>query len=407
MKIDELTGMGRPLLGDNRIRGALKTKPEDFIVEEIPSDIPEDREGRYTIFSAVLKNWDTNRFVSYLSRRLGISKERIRYAGTKDKRGITKQFFSLDGQFDLSNIIIHDVSIDRVFRSNTQLELGMLIGNRFIVGLGEGIDTGKVLDSLEKLEEIGGFPDYFGQQRFGSIRVNTHRVGELLVRGKYEDAVLLYLYDPAFDHDDFRINFHETGDARRALKEYPLHLNFERSLLGYIAEKGKIDGAFDVFPRNLRMLFIHAYQSYLFNRILAKRIRTVGSLNEILEGDTVVEVDDLFNKSGKEIVVNSFNIGQIRALVAEDRMRPVAKLFGYKTTFSDGIMGEIEREALGDIRQDNFKITGHRDMWSSGDTRITSSRARNFRVTEDGSFAFSLGRGMYATVFLREIFDFD
>ena len=88
-------------------------------------------------------------------------------------------------------------------------------------------------------------------------------------------------------------------------------------------------------------------------------------------------------------------------------MRPVAKLFGYKTTFSDGIMGEIEREALGDIRQDNFKITGHRDMWSSGDTRITSSRARDFRVTEDGSFAFSLGRGMYATVFLREIFDFD
>jgi tRNA pseudouridine13 synthase len=407
MRVDELTGMGIPLLGENRLRGVLKSRPEDFIVEEIPSDIPEEMDGRYTIFSAVLKNWDTNRFVSYLARRLGISKERIRYAGTKDKRGITKQFFSIDGDFDLSNMMIHDATIDRVFRSNTRLELGMLMGNRFIVGLGEGIDRGKVLNSLEKLDSIGGFPNYFGQQRFGSIRVNTHRIGELLVRGKYEDAVLLYLYDPVFDHDYFRINFHETGDARAALKEYPLHLNFERSLLGYIAEKGKIDGAFDVFPRNLRMLFIHAYQSYLFNRILAKRIRTVGSLNEILEGDTVVEVDNLFNKSGKEIVVNSFNIGQIRALVAEDRMRPVAKLFGYKTTFSDGIMGEIEREVLGDIRQDNFKITGHRDMWSSGDTRITSSRARDFRVTEDGSFAFSLGRGMYATVFLREIFDFD
>ena len=405
MNIDELTGMGEPLLGEYRQKGILKARAEDFIVEEIPSMIPEDRYGRYTVFSAVLKNWDTNRFVSYLARKLGISKERISYAGTKDKRGITKQFFSIDGEYDLSQVVIQDVTIDMVFRGNRKLELGMLEGNRFIVGLGPDIDSRSVLLSLEKMEQIGGFPNYFGIQRFGSVRVNTHRIGELIVRGRYEDAVLLYLYDPLFDTEDYRVNFHETMDARRALREYPLHLNFERSLLGYIAEKGRIDGAFDVFPRNLRMLFIHAFQSYLFNRMLAKRIEFLGSLNGIVEGDTVVEVDRLFNRSGKEVVVNSFNMGQIRSEIAADRMRPVIKLFGYRTAFSAGSMGEIEREVLGDIKQENFKIPGHRDMWSSGDTRITSSRARDFQIRDDSTFSFSLGRGMYATVFLREIFD--
>ena len=406
MNRDSLIGIGEPLLKMERPAGILKGTPEDFIVEEIPLDLPQDPDGKYTIFSAVLRNWDTNRFVQYLARQIHISKERISYAGTKDKRGITRQYFCIDGEFDLSHLGIQDVTIDHVFRSNTRLGLGMLRGNRFRVNVGD-IKPDRTYEAYASLQTIGGFPNYFGPQRFGSIRVNSHRIGELIVRGKYEDAVMLYIYDPLFDQDEFRKNFHETRDARKALQEFPMNLSFERSLLGYIAENGKMEDAFDVFPRNLRMIFIHAFQSYLFNRMLSLRLKRVGNPLTVFPGDIVVEVDNLFNKSGREIQVNSFNIGKIQSLIDRDLMRPVIKLFGHSSSFSDGIMGDIEREVLGDITQDDFRIAGHRDMWSSGDTRVISARAVDFRTEEDGTMAFSLGKGMYATVFLREIIDFN
>ena len=191
-----------------------------------------------------------------------------------------------------------------------------------------------------------------------------------------------------------------------ALKEYPSHLRFERSLLGYIVEHNKIEGAFDVFPRYLKMIFIHSFQSYIFNRMLTKRIEKLGSLNRTFPGDTVTEVDNLFNRVGEPFVVNSFSMEKIQRGIDENRMRPQMKLFGHDSEFSAGLMGEIEKDSLGDIKLSDFRIRGHRDMWSSGDLRVVSAIPSNFSVSEDLMLNFDLGKGMYATIFLRELVDF-
>ena len=403
---EKLIGLGPRLINGPAPRGMLKENPEDFVVQEIPSNLPRDDDGRYTIFSATLRNWDTNRFVIELANYFRISRERITYAGTKDKRGITTQYFCIDGTCDPYTINYGDVTISEVFRSNTKLELGMLSGNRFSVNLFPQSSASDLISRKEMVDSFGGFPNYFGWQRFGSMRINTHRVGELLVRGRYEDAVILYLYDPVFDHEDFRKNFGETRDAKMALKEYPPHLRFERSLLGYIVEHNKIEGAFDVFPRYLKMIFIHSFQSYIFNRMLTKRIEKLGSLNRTFPGDTVTEVDNLFNRVGEPFVVNSFSLEKIQRGIDENRMRPQMKLFGHDSEFSAGLMGEIEKDSLGDIKLNDFRIRGHRDMWSSGDLRVVSAIPSNFSVSEELKLNFDLGKGMYATIFLRELVDF-
>ena len=403
---EKLIGMGPRIIDGPAPKGMLKENPEDFKVEEIPVPITREEDGRYTIFRATLNNWDTNRFVIAVADHFRISRERITYAGTKDRKGITTQYFCIDGAFDPASITYRGVEIADVFRSDTRLELGMLSGNHFTVNVFPQASMKDLLFRKEELDGKGGFPNYFGWQRFGSIRVNTHRIGELLVRGRYEDAVNLYLYDPLFDTEDYRKNYGETGDAKTALKEYPLHLRFERSLLGYIVEHQRIEGAFDVFPRYLKMIFIHSFQSYLFNTMLTERIKTMGSLNRSLPGDTVTEVDELFNRVGDPVTVNSFNLEKIQDLIGQNRMRPMMKLFGFNTEFSSGLLGELERNVLGDIRQNQFRIKGHRDMWSSGDLRIISAVPHNFQIDDSLVMGFDLGKGMYATSFLRELVDF-
>jgi tRNA pseudouridine13 synthase len=276
------------------IDGNIKYDPESFIVNEIPVKIPENNNGKYTILKVRLRNWDTNKFLMYLADQLHISNKRITYAGTKDKIGITTQYFCINmpENQQINNISIKDAEIISSFRTDKLVKLGDLLGNEFVISIQSMDDnTEKISDTVERIVKNGGFPNFYGYQRFGSIRANTHKIGKLLVQNKYEDAVKMYIYDPEFDREDYRRTFGETGDAKRAIKEFPEYLTFERSLLGYIIREDTYKNAFSVFPRNLSMLFIHAYQSYLFNRILSDRMKYAGSMYKVLEGDLLYPVD--------------------------------------------------------------------------------------------------------------------
>jgi tRNA pseudouridine13 synthase len=256
-----------------------------------------------------------------------------------------------------------------------------------------------------EIMELGGFPNFFGLQRFGSIRTNTHKIGRLLVHGEYEKAAMTYLYDPQFDTEDFRINFAEHNDPMIALREFPERLSFERSLLGYLNEHGNLEDAFSVLPRNLSIMFVHAYQSYIFNRILSERIRKLGEFNEPQVGDVVLKIDDFFNSDKSyEISVNRMNQKKISDLVNGDSLRVSIPLFGYDSDRSKGVQGEIEESILEeeDVDPSMFRIQGHADLSSSGERRIVSCKPLGFEVHRPSTLQFSLGKGIYATSLVRE-----
>lgn len=388
-------------------RGSIKEDIGDFIVEEIPDPaIMRTDSGKYRYIAVRLTNWDTNKFLIRLARELHISKKRISYAGTKDKRGITVQYFCVNSEFNPDDVSITDVEVLEFFRSDHFLKLGELVGNVFTVRIASDSER------IDEIEEIyrdvvsaGGFPNYFGIQRFGSIRRNTHKIGRMIVKGQYSKAVETYIYDPEFDAEDFRINFGKTHDAEAALREFPMHLNFERSLLGYIVETGDMDRAFETFPKNLGMLFVHAYQSYLFNRILSGRMKTLGNLTEAVAGDIVYALDRYFNPVDREeIKVNSYNLGKINRLISEDKLRVTIPLLGYESRFTANFQGEMEKKILEDegIVLPRFRIAGYPELSSKGDRRIISAKPFDFSYLGENRVKFSLGRGIYATSFLRE-----
>ncbi|MCJ2541027.1 MAG: tRNA pseudouridine(13) synthase TruD, partial [Candidatus Thermoplasmatota archaeon] len=93
---EEEVGILGHITGTPGVGGRLRAEAEDFVVEEISRPPPEVPGGRFTAATIRLRNWETNRFVRQMSRRLGISSKRVRFAGTKDKRAITTQIFTIE-----------------------------------------------------------------------------------------------------------------------------------------------------------------------------------------------------------------------------------------------------------------------------------------------------------------------
>lgn len=391
-----------------RPKASLKFTPGDFMVTEIPEDIPRSEDGKYLILKVRLTDWDTSSFVNHLARAMHVSKSRVTFSGTKDKKAVTEQYFCVNtGQMDL-NVAGEGIEILEQFRSDTMLNLGSLVGNRFRIRIHSGQEISQYAsEAVHFLLENGGFPNFYGIQRFGSIRPITHRIGKLILQGNLEDAVMEYIYDPEYDREDYRRRFYDTRDAAEALRDFPPHLGFERSILGRIQETGKIEEGFSGLPRSLAMMFVHAYQSYVFNLMLSKRVEESERMDQVEEGDTCYPIDTHMNSRREPIPADSFNLVKLNDMSRSNRLRPTLPVVGYETVFS----GEEERSQVEAILEKdglspaNFRVHRFPSLSSKGERRIISSMPLEVRTASGNVLEFSLGKGTYATSFLREIID--
>ena len=140
----------------NGIGGVLKSRVADFRVDEIATTITINPKGRFTVAKITLTNWETNRFCNNLAKKLGISRNRIFFAGTKDKRAVTSQIFVIDApQFKVAEIEIPDVVIEVLGRTHQKIGFGNHRGNRFtIVVRGCAHTDGTPMTEEEALDEV-------------------------------------------------------------------------------------------------------------------------------------------------------------------------------------------------------------------------------------------------------------
>ena len=379
------------------IGGEIKRSPDDFKVEEITPDgtilelyktIRRSGSGeKYTHFVLQKKDWSTSSALKRIAKALHVGQKRFSYAGTKDKVAVTTQRVSVFEvpKEKLNSLALMDLQINGAWRAKEKIQLGDLFGNRFqIVWYGKEEDADEnVHKTAEELD--GKFPNYFGMQRFGTTRQNTHRIGELLLRNKISEAAMHFLAEVGNEEHqgarEARSRLLESNDFKAALKEFPKHLRLERTMLTHLAEyPDDCVGAFRKLPRYTLLLFVHAFQSYLFNQCLSERIK-----------------DGMIRKEDGEFYCDSNQYG------FPDVDKPgmdwlCGKILGYNSK-----PNQREKELLGrhQISLDAFRMEGMPELSSKGAYRPLLAPMKDFEF-KGKVFRFSLPAGAYATSALRE-----
>ena len=389
------------------VGGVLRAAPEDFVVEELPQPIGD--EGPYLICRLTKKNWETQRAVKELARALGISHRRISWAGTKDRRAVTTQYISLYqvSPEDLGQVTLRDLSIEAVGQSRAPLSLGDLEGNRFAITIRDCRADGLATQAAEvSAAALSGFPNYFGIQRFGGLRPVTHKVGLHILRGEFDEAVRVYVGEAhEIEPEDTRAArtlFAETMEPREVLRVFPTQLSYERAILHHlVAHPGDSRGALQTLPPKLLSMFVSAYQSFLFNETLSRRMEEAWPMEEPLPGDVLLFANgraDLVTEQNRRTAGVHLRRGKcVIALGIPGAEAPAVQ--GRMDTFTTEIMEDDG------IRTSNFReVSGVVGVRFSGAYRPALIRAEIGcdAAGDTIGLRFTLPPGTYATTVCRE-----
>ena len=390
------------------IGGRLRSSHEDFVVEELPLPI-SDPDGPYLICRLTKTNWELQRAVKEIAKRLGISHRRIAWAGTKDKNAVTTQFISI---YDVSpeavgQVHLADITLEVVGRSQHSLVLGGLAGNRFDITIRDCIaeDLPERVQAATEVASVG-IPNYYGLQRFGVVRPVTHVVGESILKGDYEGAVATYVgrsYPRESEvAQQARNHFAKTRDARAGLAALPVQMTYERAMLNHlVANPGDYAGALQALPPKLLSLLVSAFQSYLFNSALSSRIEAGLTLTEPEVGDR------LLFANGREDIVSGRNRQAALLQIRRGRCRIALFIPGSEPIVSHGPMDEI----LQDLMQKSGIDTGNFERASRFVSTKFAGVLRPISLTTDVEadvvdasvrLRFTLPPGHYATTVCRE-----
>lgn len=255
----------------------LKRLPEDFRVEELPIVQGGDH-GRFAFYRLSKRDMGTFEALEAIRRRWNVPADRISYGGLKDRHAETIQY-----------ITIVDGPNRRLRETNLELEpLGLLSqpygpryfrGNRFQIVMRDLSDdaaerAGKAVSGIAR----DGLPNYFDDQRFGSLGAAGGFIGEAWLKGDHEEAFRLAVAEPTqSDRPDARdekaILREHWGNWAEAKAQLPK--SHSRSLVTYLADHPTdFRGAFARIRRDLRSIYFSAFQSHLWNLALGNLIES-------------------------------------------------------------------------------------------------------------------------------------
>ena len=413
--------------------GKLKTRFEDFLVEEI---LPDQTALSFEDWKEVPTNdlqisGKYTRFVSFTLQKMGIStmavstilasslnlpRNLITYAGLKDKRAITVQrmsapsrVVSLLGNLNLSNVEIRDFAYSR-----HPIQIGDLWGNRFTIIL-KNLET-NVDDAFPIVETIRTTPilNYFGVQRFGLSRPGTHTAGKSLIKRDFESVVKTVLTTPSdFESEELRTAREQLSEdltpTEHIIEVFPKDLNYERAIM---TELMKHPGDFEravlrTEPRVLTLM-VHAYQSYLFNRILSERVRNGMSIVEPEPGDFLIALDVPHSGRDSWLFVTEFSLEERQEQVRARDFGLALPVPGYSTRIPPTKQSELLKRVLDEegISLLNFRNPKVKALDSPGGLHLTAIQVPDMSASgfpNGFKVQFSLRKGSYATVVMREL----
>ncbi|KAL8704757.1 MAG: hypothetical protein Q9201_002104 [Fulgogasparrea decipioides] len=368
----------------NAVPNQLKEKPREVSGESLWIA----RGGEYLHFSLYKESRETMDIVSYLAYRTNKSSREFQFAGTKDRRAVTIQRVSAY-HLDAKQLIaiargMRDGKISDLEYRTQRLQLGDLLGNEFVITLRDchfHMDTdlepdskipwaSLILGNAVKKLESRGFINHYGLQRFGSFTIGTHELGRLLLQKDYKavcEAILSFddtaLADAQQRTDQkktissydvkaraYALNIYKTtGNVQDALYQLPKKFKAENCIIRYLSRGGLKDdyqGALKMIPRNLRIMYGHAYQSFVWNHAASARWREFG--NKVVSGDLVL-VDDFPDPSTE--------LNSVAPEVDQDGEIVVAAQDDDRAYTADEIFARARHVTEAELASPNCKIT--------------------------------------------------
>jgi len=379
--------------------GRIKVENSDFRVEEIPLYEPSGA-GQHTYARIEKEGMSTFQAIERIARALRIDRRAIGYAGLKDAHAVAVQILSL-GDVDPAAVRALDlpgIRVLEVSRHTNKLRIGHLAGNRFTVRVREATEGAQAAaQAILEVLQRRGVPNYFGAQRFG-MRGDTHLLGKDLVHQDAEAFVrrLVGMPDPA---ESARVQaarqLFEEGQLSASLETWPPDMGNERRVVATLLQHpGDWGRAVRSVPKNVRQFYVSAYQSALFNRLLARRLDTLDQLM----------VGDLANLRGRSAVFTVEDAAAEQPRADRLEISPSGPLYGYKLTMAQGVPGEMEQRVLDEesLTLEDFRLPG---LKIKGARRALRIPLDEYRVVYDEGLmlSFALPPGSYATTVLGEV----
>src|ERR687897_250282 len=403
-RIDQLAGIGCYCTDFQSIGGLIKKDNEGFRVSEIIDQsifenvsLVQNSSHRYPLYTLEKKGIASHHALLEIRNDLRLA---LRVMGMKDAKATTKQY--------ASSMQVHNIPKQKICRTKHALLILMgfttrpvgkesLRGNEFSITIFDPKPS-ELSEFKTELEKVANF---YGLQRFGSERLVTHLVGREIVKRNFKKAAELLLsytteYDSAMSKE-IRQKSLDSKNYRNILKHLPRGMDIEYQLMNAFVNGKEPISALRSISINIRRLFIHAYQAYIFNRCLSSAIVNGENILRSSGGDLCFEVE------------GPLTFGKIRKFNPttdlDARVIPAVRLAGYSFQLGKGRFELITKKIMDEenVTPRDFYIKEMQELSNQGGFRQASLCCRDFSYKGSLVLSFKLPKGAYATTLLREI----
>jgi tRNA pseudouridine13 synthase len=383
----------------------LKQQPEDFQVEEL-TDVACGPDGPFAFYRLEKRGWTTHDALRVIQRRWRLDRRRLAYGGLKDRHAHTVQYFTVfhGPRRKLAQQGIQVQYLGQLTHPYTSRDIR---ANHFQIAL-RALSPSEATQALQGLAEVHaqGVPNYFDDQRFGSVGPDGTFVAGLIVRGRHEEALrtaltACYEHDRAAQRREKAIVRACWGNWLLCKEELPR--GHARSLVDYlVSHPDDFRGALARLRPDLRSLYLSAYQSHLWNRMLAHWLEEYGAQSDLLSvrlrlGDVPMH---------RAVPPETYDkLVRLRLPLPSARVRSEATESGAQL-----VSRVLAEEGIGAAE---LKLKGFRDMFFSKGYRATLFHPKNLvhELDDDDrhpgqeklTLHFDLPTGSYATLLVKRI----
>jgi tRNA pseudouridine13 synthase len=398
--IDRLVGIRLYSTAFPGTGGIIKEKTEDFKVVEIihnsilDSILPvKSEKNRFALYCLEKSGLDSSHALLEIKNELGIN---LRLLGIKDSKAITRQYCTSDQIIKIANATTTHTSLSLIGYTSKSLRKSSLVGNKFQIV----IRHMKNKDLLNFFEEASRIPNFYGLQRFGSARVVTHLVGRQILKKDFRQAVETLLsftteYDTKFSRE-LRKRCKDPTQYASVLKNIPRGMDIERLILISLLNGKNYISALRSIPVNIRRLFVHAYQAFLFNECVSSLIEEGQDIIQCVAEDLCFQLED-------ECVLGklcNFTPG-----INQHKIVPATQLAGYSLRNRGGRFEKKMFKLMSNegLTPKDFYIREMQELSVEGGFRQLPLMVTDIKYDQDSEFRFRLPVGAYATTLLREL----